>query len=70
MRSLLNDTKLLLLDESTSNIDALSKEHIKNILKNKEITIINCTHNTEDFDYDERFTITVENGERKVQKYI
>ena len=31
MRSLLNDTKLLLLDESTSNIDALSKEHIKNI---------------------------------------
>ena len=70
MRSLLNDTKLLLLDESTSNIDTLSKQHIKNILKTREITVINCTHNIEDFDYDERFTISVENGLRKIQKFV
>lgn len=68
MRSLLNDTKLLLLDESTANIDSASKNHIKNILKNRKITVINCTHNIEDFDFDERLTIDIENGSRRVEK--
>ncbi|MAH99429.1 MAG: hypothetical protein CMA12_08885 [Euryarchaeota archaeon] len=68
MRSLLNDTKLLLLDESTSNIDSSSKNHIKNILKNRKITVINCTHNIEDFDFDERLIIDLQEGSRKVKK--
>ena len=64
MRSLLNNTKLLLLDESTSNIDTASKEHIRNILNSRKISVINCTHNIEDFDYQERFVITVDEESR------
>ena len=69
MRSLLNNTQLLLLDESTSNIDSVSKKHIKEILKNRKITVINCTHNIEDFDYDERLVISVENSKREIRKF-
>ncbi len=68
MRSLLNDTKLLLLDESTSNIDVESKSHIKDILKQKKITVINCTHNIEDFDYQEHYTVMIQSGKRIVTK--
>ena len=64
MRSLLNNTQLLLLDESTSNIDTASKEHIKDILSRRKISVINCTHNIEDFDYQERFIITVDEKSR------
>ena len=67
MRSLLNNTKLLLLDESTSNIDTASKEHIKDILNQRKISVINCTHNIEDFDYQERFVITVDEDSRKIK---
>lgn len=68
MRSLLNDTKLLLLDESTSNIDVESKSHIKDVLKQKQITVINCTHNIEDFDYQEHYLVTIQSGKRTVTK--
>ena len=68
MRSLLNDSKLLLLDESTSNIDVKSKAHIKNILNEREISVINCTHNVEDFDYQERYIITVDEDSRIIKK--
>lgn len=67
MRSLLNNTKLLLLDESTSNIDSASKEHIKDILNQRKISVINCTHNIEDFDYQERFVITVDEDSRIIK---
>ena len=70
MRSLLNNTQLLLLDESTSNIDSVSKKHIKEILKNRKITVINCTHNIEDFDYDERLVISVENSKKRNKKIL
>ena len=39
IRSLLAETKLLLLDESTSNLDIETKKLIFKILKNKNITI-------------------------------
>lgn len=68
MRSLLNDTKLLLLDESTSNIYVESKSHIKDVLKQKQITVINCTHNIEDFDYQEHYLVTIQSGKRTVTK--
>ena len=44
MRSLLADTELLLLDESTSNLDTATRELIFDILSKKGLTIINSTH--------------------------
>ena len=57
MRTMLAETDLLLLDESTSNLDDNSREKIFSILKNKKITIINSTHNPYDFEYDIRIKI-------------
>lgn len=53
IRALLSKPKILFLDESTSNLDSYSKEAIKNVLSYSKYTIVNSTHNTEDFeDYD------------------
>ena len=57
IRSLLSNTELLLLDESTSNLDSETRDLIFNILKSKNITIINSTHNHEEFDYDHHIKI-------------
>ena len=59
IRSMLSDAKILLLDESTSNLDINTKNFIFNILSKKNITIINSTHNQEDFDYDHHIKIDV-----------
>ena len=40
IRSLLSNTELLLLDESTSNLDSQTRDLIFNILKSKNITIL------------------------------
>ncbi len=69
IRSLLADTKLLLLDESTSNLDVETKDLIFNILKNKEITIINSTHNKDDFEYDYHLNISY-SGEKRIIEYV
>ena len=47
IRALLANVKLLVLDESTSNLDETSKLKIINHLKKQNITIINSTHNKE-----------------------
>lgn len=53
IRALLSKPKILFLDESTSNLDVFSKQVIKNVLSIGQYTIVNSTHNTEDFeDYD------------------
>ena len=57
IRSLLSDTELLLLDESTSNLDSETRNLIFNILKSKDITIINSTHNHDEFEYDHHLKI-------------
>ena len=69
IRSLLADVKLLLLDESTSNLDIETKDLIFKILKNKDITIINSTHNKDDFDYDHHLTIRY-SGEKRFVEYV
>ena len=69
IRSLLADVKLLLLDESTSNLDIETKDLIFKILKNKDITIINSTHNKDDFDYDHHLTIRY-SGEKRLVEYV
>ena len=65
IRSLLGETKLLLLDESTSNLDIETKQLIFNILKNKDITIVNSTHNKEDFEYDYHIKINYVGDKRE-----
>ena len=52
IRSLLSDVKILLLDESTSNLDVITRDFIFKILSTKNITIINSTHNQDDFNFD------------------
>ena len=69
IRSLLANVKLLLLDESTSNLDIETKDLIFKILKNKDITIINSTHNKDDFDYDHHLTIRY-SGEKRFVDYV
>ncbi len=68
MRSILNESEILLLDEATSNLDTNTKHLIFNILKNLKITIINSTHNKEDFDYDVELKIQIEENERLISK--
>ena len=65
IRCLLADVELLLLDESTSNLDVSSRKLIFNILKDRDITIINSTHSHEDFSYDNHLRIILEENERK-----
>ena len=67
IRSLLAESKILLLDESTSNLDVVTKELIFKILKQKKITIINSTHNKEDFKYDHHLKISYIGEKRNVE---
>jgi len=66
MRALLNKNDLLLLDESTSNLDIETKKMIFDILNLKKITILNSTHNYEDFNYDKHLRIISSKNDRKV----
>ena len=70
IRSLLAETKLLLLDESTSNLDIETKKLIFKILKNKNITILNSTHNKEDFEYDHHLKISFLDEKRIIENLI
>lgn len=49
IRALLSGLDILILDESTSNLDTDSKALIYKILKKNDLTIINSTHSPEDF---------------------
>ena len=66
IRAILNDVEILILDESTSNLDKETRELVFKILNNKKITIINSTHNEEDFNFDLHIKLTIENDGRKV----
>lgn len=57
LRAFLANVQILFLDESTSNLDDESKKHIRKFLDEKEVTILNCTHNPEDFNYDYKIEI-------------
>jgi ATP-binding cassette subfamily B protein/ATP-binding cassette subfamily B protein AbcA/BmrA len=64
IRALLANAQILLLDESTSNLDTETKTLIFNILKKHKVTIINSTHNKDDFDYDHHIKISYINDIR------
>lgn len=69
IRALLSNCEVLFLDESTANLDTSSKKQISNILKSKRLTIINSTHNPEDFYFDDHLEIKVtENDKRIISK--
>ncbi len=52
IRALINDVEILFLDESTANLDNEAKKIISGILESENFTVINSTHNVEDFEYD------------------
>ena len=67
IRALVSGIDILILDESTSNLDNDSKSLIYNILSEKKLTIINSTHNPEDFkDYDFHIQINEGSSSRKI----
>ena len=45
----MSDMEVLLLDESISNLDDISKDLIFELIDSKNLTIINCTHDPEKF---------------------
>ena len=69
IRSLLSDVDILLLDESTSNLDENSRKLIFDILNKSNFTILNCTHNHQDFDYDEHLKIVIKDEKRLFKIY-
>ena len=67
MRALLMDIDLLILDESTSNLDDSSKDLIFDILKNYNLSIINSTHNPTSFlDADHHLEISFQENQRTI----
>ena len=69
IRALISDVEILLLDESTANLDDKSRDLIFNILQNKEITIINSTHDSYQFKkIDHHINIDIVGEERIIQE--
>lgn len=68
IRALLSDIEILLLDEATANLDDKSKEKIFAILKEREVTIINSTHDPESFGkVDKNLKINIVDEKREIQ---
>lgn len=60
IRAIISNPQLLLLDESTSNLDLESKSKIFNLLRENKTTVINSTHNPFDFSYDKHINIYID----------
>ena len=69
IRALLSEPELLILDESTANLDIETKNMIYSILENLDLTIINSTHNYQDFSFDHHLKISVNDGVRRVETF-
>ncbi len=69
IRILLSKPEIILLDESTSNLDTESKSIVFKKLKENNTTIINSTHDPKNFDFvDYHYEIVIDNDQRKVKK--
>jgi len=69
VRALVADPDILLLDEATANLDENSKEIIFDILTNKNITIINSTHDPDRFKkVDLNLNIDIKNEKRVIEE--
>ena len=68
IRALASGIDLLVLDESTSNLDIETKETIFSVIKSQNITVINSTHNPEDFkSIDNQLIINLNDDQRTVE---
>ncbi len=68
IRALASGTEVLILDESTSNLDIETKEIIFEIINKQDMTIVNSTHNPEDFrGVDNEITINLSQEKRFVE---
>mgnify|MGYP001418478305 CR=1 FL=1 len=68
MRAFISNVEILFLDESTSNLDYESKDLVFELLKEKNITIINSTHNPEKFNYDQHLEIVYEKNKKLIKQ--
>lgn len=67
IRAILSEAKILLLDEATSNLDRNTKLLILDILTNKEITVVNSTHDPTSFrKVDRHIQIDIIDNKRQV----
>ena len=67
IRALIGGIDILLLDESTSNLDVKTKDFIFNILENEKITVINSTHDPAMFkNANNHIKVEIVNDERKL----
>ncbi|MDC2966913.1 ABC transporter ATP-binding protein/permease [Acidimicrobiaceae bacterium] len=67
IRALLSNIEILLLDESTANLDDASSKKIFELLNKKNVTIINSTHDQSKFpNADGILKINVKNEKRKI----
>ena len=67
IRALLSEPEILILDESTSNLDYDSKLLVNNELKNSSLTIINSTHSISETSYDFHIHIDVKDETRSIR---
>jgi len=70
IRAILNKVDILLLDEATSNLDFESKNLIFNILNEEKLTIINSTHNKDDFKYDLEIKLSIDKENKRNLKFV
>ena len=69
IRSLLSNPDIMLLDESTSNLDIETKKLIFELLQNENVTILNSTHDPENFDFaDHHIEIKLLDQERIIKE--
>ena len=67
-RTLAVGPEILLLDESTSNLDINSKNLIFDILSKSSLTILNATHNADDFrTVDNHIKIKIKDDKRLIE---
>ena len=57
IRAFLMNPEILFLDEATANLDDSTRTLVGNILRKRELTIINSTHNPEDYIFDSHIKI-------------
>ena len=68
IRALLTNIELLILDESTANLDNESTLKIFDLLREKDVTIINSTHDPKKFfDVDEEIRIVIQDEKRTIE---
>ena len=68
IRALLSEPEILILDESTSNLDYDSKILVNNEIKTSSLTIINSTHSISETSYDYHLHIDVKNETRSIRQ--